>query len=498
MCDDGFDPTSISDYTVCSPVNEWALDQLFTSAADEAGNAVSESIGGSMWEDIALNTAAGMMQMMEWFADAFIAFPNVDLAGGGISKVFALSLGIAAIVAVLLGFVQTIRTVVTAEGRPLAEAFVGMGKAMLAVLTTLTIASAALLAADELALAIIDETFEDGEAGLREKLAAMLAFGGSPEMAASLIFFICLVGIVLLLVLWGELLLRNAAIAVLIATSPIAAVGQMSQTTKQWWNKLVAATIQLIIMKPIIAIIFAIGFGLIGETDTEDGTGATDVATLLTGMVVLLLAALSPFAIARFMTFASTHVGGGSGLAAVAGAGAGFLGGRAAAPASGGSASSLQFGQAAENRTMAAVGGRMSGGAPGGAMGGGAMKAAGAANPWIAGAAMALRAVQQGGNSLTQRMEQTAARAGIEGANPYALPGGYPRYQQPLAPRPPGPDANGEPRPGHGAPQAAPPPPDHGNANVSTPPPDHSSRSGPTPPPPIQPPPPNPTDQGGN
>jgi hypothetical protein len=491
MCDDGFDPTSISDYTVCSPVNEWALDQLFSSAADEAGDVVGSSIGGSMWEDIALDTAAGMMQMMEWFADAFVAFPNVDLAGGGISKVFGLSLGIAAIVAVLLGFIQTIRTVITAEGRPLAEAFFGMGKAMLAILTTLTIGSAALLAADELAMGIIDATFEDGEAGLREKLAALLAFGGSPEIAASLIFFLCLVGIVLLLVLWGELLLRNAAIAVLIATSPIAAVGQMSQTTKQWWNKAVAATLQLIIMKPVIAIIFAIGFGLIGETDTEDGTGATDVATLLTGMVVLLLAALSPFAIARFMTFTSTHVGGGSGLSAVAGAGAGFLGGRAAASASG-SASSLQFGQASENRTMAAVGGRMAAaGGKSGAIGGGAMKAAGAANPWIAGAAMALRAVQQGGNSLTQRMEQTAARAGIEGANPYALPGGYPRYHQSVAPRPPGPDANGEPRPGHGAPQAAPPPPEHGNANVPPP-----------PPPPIQPPPPNqppnPTDQGGN
>lgn len=479
MCEDGFDPTSVADYTVCSPVNQWAIDQLISGAADEAG----DSIGGSMWEDIALDTAAGMMQMMEWFADAFIAFPNVDLAGGGISKVYGISLGIAAIVAVLLMFTQTIRTVVTAEGRPLAEAALGMGKAVLAFMTTLTIGSAALVASDELASGIIDLTFEDGEDGLREKLAALLAFGGSPELAASLIFFISLIGIVLLLVLWFELLLRNAAIAVLIATSPIAAVGQMSHTTKQWWNKLVSVTLQLIIMKPLIAIIFAIGFSIIEETDTEDGTGATDIATLLTGMLILLLAVLAWPALARFMTFTSTHVGGGSGLAAVAGSGAGFLGARAAAPAMGGSDSSFQFGQASESRTMAAVGGRM---AAAGGKSGGSMKAAGAAGPWVAGAAMALRAVQKGANTLTQRMEQTAARSGIEGANPYALPGGYPGYHQSVASRPPGPDTNGEPRPGHGAPQAAPPPPDHGNPN------------GPTPPPPIQPPPPSQTDHGGN
>jgi hypothetical protein len=33
-------------------------------------------------------------------------------------------------------------------------------------------------------------------------------------------------------VLWAELLLRNAAIAVLIAVSPIAATGQASEATK--------------------------------------------------------------------------------------------------------------------------------------------------------------------------------------------------------------------------------------------------------------------------
>ncbi|MEU5156104.1 hypothetical protein [Glycomyces sp. NPDC021274] len=485
MCDD-FDPTSVSDYVVCSPVNEWAIDQLAADAADEAGDAVGGSIGGTVMEDLALDAAAGMMQMMEWFADAFVAFPNIDLAGGGISKVYAISMGIAAIVSVFIMFVQITRTVVTAEGRPVAEAVVGLAKALLAVMTTLTIGSMALVASDELASGIIDLTFEDGEAELRDKLAALFAFGASPELAATLILLISLAGIALLFVLWGELILRNAAIAVLIATSPIAAVGQMSHTTKQWWNKLVSATIQLIIMKPLIAIIFAVGFSLIGETETEDGTGATDIATLLSGMLIILLAALAWPALARFMTFTSTHVGGGSGLAAVAGAGAGFLSAQSA-PAMGGSASSLQFGQATEARTMAAVGGRMTmaGNKSGAIGGGGTTKTAGAAGPWVAGAAMALQAVQRGANSLTQRMEQTAARAGVEGANPYALPGGYPGYHQPV-PRPPGPDTNGEPRPGHGAPQAAPPPPDHGNPN------------GPTPPPAIQPPPPGSTDPGGN
>ncbi len=81
-------------------------------------------------------------------------------------------------------------------------------------------------------------------------------------MSGSLLLILALIGIVLTGVLWFELLLRNAAVAVLIATSPISAVGQMSDATRGWWPTLVSATIRLIVLKPAIALVMMLGFSI--------------------------------------------------------------------------------------------------------------------------------------------------------------------------------------------------------------------------------------------
>jgi len=94
---------------------------------------------------------------------------------------------------------------------------------------------------------------------------------------------------------------------------------RVSETTKAWWSKLVSATIQLIILKPVIALVFAVGLSLTGKS--------TDTETLLEGMLVLVLAVFAWPAVARFFTFASVTVVGGSGLGALLG----FAAGRATA-----------------------------------------------------------------------------------------------------------------------------------------------------------------------
>jgi hypothetical protein len=113
----------------------------------------------------------------------------------------------------------------------------------------------------------------------------------------SLLMVLALAGIVLVVVLWVELLLRNAAIAVLIAMSPIAAAGQVSEATKTWWPRMVSATVQLIILKPIIALVFAVGFGMAGQS--------SGIPALLQGLLVLALAVFAWPVIARFFTFAT-------------------------------------------------------------------------------------------------------------------------------------------------------------------------------------------------
>ena len=397
----------------------------------------------SAWEAICESFAEAATDLLEFFADAFLVMPDINVGSGGIQSAYAISMGIGIVIAGILMFIQLIKTVVTSDGKALADGLTGLGKAVLAMMLTLTLASTALMAADELAAWIIEVSFEDTD-GLHENLIGLFEVTGG--LASALILVIAVVAILVVLVLWFELLLRNAAIAVLIATAPIAAAGQVGSATKEWWPKLVAVTIQLIILKPLIALIFAIGFNLVGDE-------SSDVSTILSGILVLVLAALAWPAIARFMTFtASPHVGGSAGAAGMIGAGAGVAGGMAAA-----GASPSNFSRGAEAKNESAVQRASSAASSGGGGAAGSAVKAGAGP--LGAVAAGLKVAQKASNTLVQRSEQMAAHGGIQGANPYAMPGGLPKdHASGLSRR--GADTGGEPRPGENAPRVNDGPPE--------------------------------------
>jgi hypothetical protein len=228
------------------------------------------------------------------------------------------------------------------------------------------------------------------------------------------------------------MLLRNAAIAVLIAMSPIAAAGQVSEATKTWWPRMVSATVQLIILKPIIALVFAVGFGMAGQS--------TGISALLQGLLVLALAVFAWPVIARFFTFATIQAAS-SGLSTALGFALGATAGRTGGGQRTAGVDPDKFSQSMEDRIMASRGGTASSSEGGGGLGGagelagtgagsGAGGGGGAAGGGVvlAGIGLALRTAQQVGNAMAGRMEQTAAHAGMSGAYPYSTVAGTPRH----------------------------------------------------------------------
>jgi hypothetical protein len=161
-----------------------------------------------------------------------------------------------------------------------------------------------------------------------------------------LLLLFSLLGIVLLAVLWFELLLRNAALAIVVATAPIAAAGQIGQSTNEWWTKLVKTGINLVMLKPVIVLVFAIGFSMTGNADGIGGA--------LSGLLVLFLAVFAWPTIGRFFTFASVQMGGAMGVGALAGAAAGH-------GAAGGGVDPGSFAAHSQAQTMAAAAQRSGG-----------------------------------------------------------------------------------------------------------------------------------------
>ena len=83
--------------------------------------------------------------------------------------------------------------------------------------------------------------------------------------------------------------------------------GPGSRSTQAWWPRLASSTAQLIVLKPVVALVFCVGLSLTGKS--------SDIETLLSGMLVLVLAVIAWPAVARFFTFASVQVGGSAGRA---------------------------------------------------------------------------------------------------------------------------------------------------------------------------------------
>jgi hypothetical protein len=316
----------------CDPVS--GLIGCLSPAAGQANQVTPPG-----WDGICQSFAKAAQQLLGSFAKSFVAIPPVSLSYAGVRSVYGLSIEIAALIAAVLLMAQVIRTVLLHDSSAIAQGLIGIAKAALAFLLTLVAAATALRAADELTRWIIARSFGSPPA-LSARLAQLASF--DPNVSSSLTLMLALLGIALTLALWVQLLARNVAVTVLVAVSPLAAAGQVAHATQQWWRKLVRATVQLIALKPVVALILAIGLTMPSLTGT--------IQKLLGGMLVLLLAGLAWPAMARASAVLEVYVTDGTlgGIRGVTGRGV-ASGGRP------GGVDPAELSRVAEARTMAVV-----------------------------------------------------------------------------------------------------------------------------------------------
>ena len=383
------------------------------------GGAVSDA-ASSAWDSVCRSFADAFTSVLQWFGRVFVSMPDPDL--GSIHGVYAISLTLGMIVAMVLLLIQAGSVVWTRSGAPLVQALTGLPKAALAAVFTLAVAAQIMAASDSLAQWIVTASGTSMNA-FTQRLTTLLALSAitgpeDAEIPSVLLLIFGLLGIVIVLVLWFELVLRNAVFCILVATAPISAAGQIGSSTQEWWRKLVKAGIQLALLKPVIALVFVIGFDMAGS--------ASGITGLISGMAVLFMAVFAWPAVARFFTFAGAAMGGAMGAGALVGAVANRSagGGPGIDPAG--------FGQFSERQAMSANAARGGGATSSGAAGAGAGSAGGGAAGAAGGpagiAVAALQTLHKTINAVASRMEQQAGNAGLDGANPTAYPGGYPSY----------------------------------------------------------------------
>ncbi|MCB8043724.1 hypothetical protein JM654_04325 [Microbacterium oxydans] len=378
-------------------------------------------------------------------------------AGGAVAFLQGSLWWIMLAVAVGATIVGAIRMAVTMRAEPGKDVFFGLLRLIVVAGAGVGIVALLVTAADAFSVWIIDRSTDCNlSAGdstcFGRNISNLLVLtttgtAGAPGLGALLVIILGVIAIIVAVVQIILMLARGGMLVVLTGILPLSAAAAMSgESGKGWFNKNVAWLVAFILYKPAAAIIYAAAFQLAGtDVFKDDGTGLISV---ITGLMMMLLALVALPALMRFVTPMVGAMAGGAGGGMIAAAGVaavpsgaaqvgrlagGAGGGSTASPSTAGATGSTgtagsqgQAGAAAASRGGAAAGG--GGAAAGGgvaAAGGGAAAAGGgaaagasagaAAGPWGAAAGAAVGAAKQVGDAAKGAAEKLGDQATGEG-----------------------------------------------------------------------------------
>ncbi|MBC7300094.1 MULTISPECIES: hypothetical protein [Nocardia] len=217
---------------------------------------------------------------------------------------------------------------VTRRTEPGAQILLGGVKYIVISSMALIVLSGAIHAGDDFAHQIIDTDANQ----FGQRVQAML--GTSTIGNPGGVLLLGIVAFLLGAIQWVMGFIRQAGIVVLHNMILFAAAGQLTTWGRQWFPRIAATCVALVLYKPMAAFIYSLGFQLIGQEQS--------LTTLVTGLMVIALAVIALPAMLKFFDFMGMHVSGGSGALglAVGGLAGGALGAAAAMGGSGSGSSS--------------------------------------------------------------------------------------------------------------------------------------------------------------
>ncbi|MGV9679141.1 hypothetical protein ACWDSJ_28000 [Nocardia sp. NPDC003482] len=290
-----------------------------TLADNTVGKAVDSAFGKAA-ESIGRFSGDLLVESMTWW----IGTDSISLSYAGVMAGKAPVQKVVAFIMLAGILTSAMVMMVTRRTEPGAQVLLGGVKYIVISSMALIVLSGAIHAGDDFAHQMIDP--DANQFGQRVQAMLGTATIGNPGG-------VLLLGIVAFLlgaIQWVMGFVRQAGIIVLYNMILFAAAGQLTTWGRQWFPRIAATCVALVLYKPMAAFIYSLGFGLIGQEQS--------LTTLVTGLMVVALAVIALPAMLKFFAFMGTHVSGGSGALGVAAGG--LAGGALAAAALGGGGAS--------------------------------------------------------------------------------------------------------------------------------------------------------------
>ncbi|MGW5453120.1 hypothetical protein [Nocardia sp. NPDC003979] len=282
-------------------------------ADNTVGKAVDSAFGKAA-ESIGKFSGDLLVESMTWW----IGTDSISLSYAGVMADKAPVQQVVFFIMMAGIFTGSMVMMVTRRTEPGAQILLGGVKYIVISSMALIVLSGAIHAGDDFAHQMIDTDANQ----FGQRVQAML--GTSTIGNSGGVLLLGIVAFLLGAIQWVMGFVRQAGIVVLYNLILFAAAGQLTTWGRQWFPRIAATCVALILYKPMAAYIYSLGFALIGEEQS--------LTTLVTGLMVVALAVIALPALLKFFDFMGMHVSGGSGALgiAVGGLAGGALGAAAA------------------------------------------------------------------------------------------------------------------------------------------------------------------------
>ena len=282
---------------------DWAAGAAVGAAADVWRNIMVGIWSAGLW----------LLHLAFTVIDRFTV-PDVT-ANGPLAGALPTTLWLGLFVATLMMGVQLIVALVRRDAASIGRVLLGIGQFGLVWLSWLTIAGVLIVAAGALTSGILSSMLNVGswaEYSVGESWPRSV----NDSVAATILGLAALVLLIpasfaYLLVM----LVREAALVILVATAPIAAAGLLSDGTKVWFWKSLRWFVACLLIAPAAALILGVGVQL--SNGVVQGAGTDTVAAVgsaVVGCVLVLIGAICPMTLFKLLAFVEPGTGSGAAL----------------------------------------------------------------------------------------------------------------------------------------------------------------------------------------
>lgn len=298
------------------------------------------------WTAMMISLWSAGMWLMESVFQILDRFLTPDVTDPGLQHLYAVTVWISLLVAVLTGFGQVALAVLRRDGHGFATLAIGIVQygavvtAWWVICAGMITATAGLTSGLLQVLMDIDDfgSYQTG-AGWPDKVGGTV---GATALGLCSLFLLVPAAFGYILIM----LVREAALLIITATVPIAAAGALADGTKAWMWKSVRWFLAACLTAPLLALVLGIGVQITraafpdGPETTHLAAGAASidivdsssaVGMAVVGSVIMLVACFTPFVLFRMLAFVDPGTSSGatfrSSMAANGGV-SGLLGGR--------------------------------------------------------------------------------------------------------------------------------------------------------------------------